>query len=72
MNEPDYDALEGVLASAAVGGELRVDSEQQTEDYVDEKGKKRHNTRVKKADAPNVALAMKLLDERIGGPQDYC
>ena len=72
MEASDYNALEDVLLNAAIGGEFRVDSETQTEDYVDDKGRRRHNTRTKKADAPNVALAAKLLGERIGGPQDFC
>ena len=68
----EYDELEKVLFGAAKGGgEPRTVSETQTEEYVKD-GRRRHNSRTRKVDEPDVALAMKLLDERIGGPQDFC
>lgn len=73
MENEQYERLENLLLDIAQNDELKVVSELQTEDYVDSKtGHKRHIQRVKQTDKPNVPLILRLLDQRIGGPQDWC
>ena len=72
LTNEQYEKLESALFGAAVNGELDVVQEVQAEEYTDESGHKHHEQRLRKADKADVALAMKLLDERIGGPQDFC
>ena len=73
LSNEDYSKLEEVVLSAATDSELSTESETQVEEYVDpQSGRKRHNQRTRRASKPDIALAMKLLDQRIGGPQDYC
>lgn len=64
----DYDELLRVVFDDAVGDEEPV-SETQTLTRKTEDGSI-HETRRRRR--PNIALAMKLLEDRIGGPQDYC
>ena len=64
----DYDKLMQAIFNDAVGDEEAVvESETLTRRTDDGQISQ---TRSRKR--PNVALAMKLLGERIGGPQDFC
>ncbi len=67
-----YEDLESALISAALGSGLETVSELQTENHIDGNGHRRSAQRVRKSKDVNVDLALKLLSERIGGPQDYC
>ena len=67
-----YDELENVVYNASIGGDMSVIQEIQTEEYRDSKGHVHRGQRTKKSNDPDIALALKLLDQRIGGPQDYC
>lgn len=70
MQETDYDALYASLMKAAVGIEQSSTSMTET---TDENGNSRVSKQVSKKSAmPNTGLILKLLEDRIGGPQDYC
>lgn len=71
LTNDEYCQLEKLLFSTAKGENLTVVQEVQTEEYTDSVGHKHHAQRVKKGGA-NIGLAMNLLDQRIGGPQDFC
>ena len=66
--ENNYSQIESVLFSAALGeNATSVKSEtliKKTEDG--------QATQVRTKNEPNIPLALKLLDQRIGGPQDWC
>lgn len=64
----DYDKLLDVIFNEAIGdSEAQVETSTLTRETEDGTI---HQTRRKKR--PNVSLAMKLLESRIGGPQDWC
>lgn len=66
----DYDALYAALEKAAYGEEQSSTSITET---TDEHGDKKTVKQIaKKSAVPNINLMMKLLEDRIGGPQDYC
>ena len=71
--ERDYAHLEQIIESAAVGGDKpTAKTIVSTRNEVDSKGRMVHVTQTSTLDEPNIALAQKLLDQRIGGPQDFC
>ena len=72
LTNDEYEALEQAVFGVATGSsELKTKQETQVEEYIKD-GRNRRNQRVRVTDEPNIALAMKLLDQRIGGPQDFC
>ena len=71
LNDEQYRKIEDIVFDAAQGSGLSVVSEIQTEDFIDANGHKRHMQRTKQ-ESVNIPLALKLLEQRIGGPQDWC
>jgi len=73
IDDYDYDTLMQVVFGAAVGEDKPTEKQRViTRDVVDEEGRRSHVVQTQTREQPNIALAMKLLDERIGGPQDFC
>jgi len=73
LTEEEYGSLEGVLFDAAIGhADMRPESATRYTEGVDSDGNKYHVTQSQSAKPPSISLAAKLLEQRIGGPQDYC
>ena len=69
-NKIDYESLYNALLKAAIGEEQSTSS---ITEMTDEHGGKKTSKQIsKKSAVPNINLIMKILDTRIGGPQDYC
>lgn len=67
-SEMDYKALEGVLFAEALGdSEAVVESETLVRKTDD--GEIRQTRTYRR---PSAAIAARLLDARVGGPQDFC
>lgn len=70
MKDSDYDKLQEALMKAAIGEEHTTSSMTES---TDENGRKRVSKQMtKKSAEPNPSLILKMMGERIGGPQDYC
>ena len=73
MTEREYSALESVLMGAATGhSELAPVSATKRTEGIDSDGHRYYMTQVQESRRVDVSLAKMLLDQRIGGPQDYC
>ena len=70
----DYEKIRKALENEATGsfGEARVESQTISKNGFDDKGNHTQQTQINTVKRPNVPLALKLLDECIGGPQDWC
>ena len=73
MDDADFSAIEDALVKAAIGSDepvLKISSGRK--ETTDANGDKTVMVQQRQVDAPNIALAERLLFERIGGPQDWC
>ncbi len=68
LEQDDYDLLVSAIFNEAVGEDDITTKQQVAEKKTDNGIAKVVKTR----NAPNAQLAMKLLESRIGGPQDWC
>lgn len=73
LTDEEYEALKKAVVDSATGsGGLAPKSATRRSYGVDSNGDKVIMSQTQEATAPDVKLALMLLGERIGGPQDYC
>lgn len=73
MERERFSTIEDALFEAASGnGQPRPSRRVQRKVGVNSDGESVMSEQVYESDRPNIQLALKLLDQRIGGPQDYC
>ena len=73
LTEEEYEELRKAVVGAATGsGGLTPKSATKRSSGIDSNGDRVVMSQVQEVDAPDIKLAMSILDARIGGPQDYC
>ena len=73
LTEEEYEALRKAVIGAATGsGGLTPKSATRRSSGIDSNGDRVVMSQVQKVDEPDIGLALKILNDRIGGPQDYC